>query len=305
MGSNAFKLLIWDLNKDKLVFETKEFVKIGRESYFSQVISPDAMARSVDCLINFKKVAKQHKAKSLYAIATSAIRTSINQNAFLDFVKNNTDIIINIIDGDTESELIYAGVKKSMENPMNMLVMDIGGGSSEFIVAKDEQLQWYRSYPLGVSRLLEMYHPSDPLTENEKLSVFTYLKRMHNRTEAAILHYKPEVLVGSQGFFETFYHILEARKSKARKNIPTFEIFNKRDLILLCHEIIQASYKERCKMKGMEVKRADTIQFAALSLLYILSSYAFEQIAFSKYSLKEGVVTALKEKDNTWQKSLL
>lgn len=307
LGSNAFNLLIWETKSRKIAFQTKEFVKVGRDSYYDGLIKDDAIERGVETLKSFQKIAKENKVEKLYAFATSAIRRAKNQNQVCNAFYKETGVYVNVIDGNEEARLIFKGISKALPSTQETsLIMDIGGGSAEFIIFGGNEVKWQESYPLGVARLLEMYHPSDPMTGNEKLSVVEYLKIKHNRTEAAILHYKPDIIIGSEGFFTTFYNVLAHRDGrKPLSPSKKFGEIKKHDLVHLAHDIIGATYNERVKMKGMVESRADTIQFAALSLLYILSVHSFNTIKVSNYSLKEGVIASLKENKEVWQESLL
>ncbi len=171
LGTNTFGLLIVDVqgNQYKTIHHCREVVKLGQENITDNILSPDAFKRGVIALCNLSKIIQEYKAETIKAFATSAIREAKNATEFILAVKKEADIDIEIISGDKEAELIYYGNKMAInlgEKPC--LIMDIGGGSNEFIIANNATVFWKQSFKLGVARLLSMFHPENPISEKNK-----------------------------------------------------------------------------------------------------------------------------------------
>ena len=170
MGTNTFNLLIAELDNKggyKPVYRSKVGVKLGEGSFEKKYITEAAMKRSFLALEAQISAIKTQYCDRLLAFATSAVRGASNAADYVQKVKDLYGINIHVIDGDREASMIYNGVQLSGALIKdNVLIMDIGGGSTEFIVANDEEILWKKSYELGVSRLLEKFKPENPITES-------------------------------------------------------------------------------------------------------------------------------------------
>ncbi|RZK51462.1 MAG: exopolyphosphatase, partial [Pedobacter sp.] len=147
LGTNTFHLIIAEQNANELqiVYKTNQPVKLGEDITKNNSIIPVAFERGINCLKEFKNVLLINDVTVVKATATSAVRSAINGQDFVDAVKDATDIDIEVIDGDEEAELIYEGVKLSGAITGKSLIMDIGGGSTEFILCDEENLIWKKS----------------------------------------------------------------------------------------------------------------------------------------------------------------
>ena len=240
-------------------------------------------------------------------MATSAIRSASNGNEFCQKVLNETGIHVNVIDGDEEAALIKKGVEQAIEPSDDCgLIVDIGGGSTEFIIFKDENILWQKSYNLGVSRMNERFQPSDPMSEDERKLISTELKTEIDELFQSIKKYCPEILIGSSGSFETFYTCLAYRNHHPQLLEHQTNAFLKREELLdFFNELILSTYQERLEIDGMPEMRADTIHLSAILCKMLLEEKEYKYIELSLYALKEGVISALTKNENKWQKSSL
>lgn len=146
----------------------------------------------------FKKSIDLYQVKTVRAVATSALRTSINGLEFLDRIKSETGINPEIITGDQEAELIYLGVSSAIDGvDEKYLIIDIGGGSVEFIICNQKEIFWKRSYDIGAARLMEQFHHSDPISEADKNKLNLYLESTLSELKIQSNIHKPELLIGS------------------------------------------------------------------------------------------------------------
>ncbi|HXC03767.1 MAG TPA: phosphatase, partial [Bacteroidia bacterium] len=178
LGTNTFNLLIAETHADgsyRVIFKTKVASKLGEGGINEGIIRPPAFQRGIDALKGYKIKMEELGVQTIYAFATSAIRSASNGSDFVQAVKEQTGIEIKVISGDREAELIYYGVRKAVHMQESYsLIMDVGGGSTEFIIANKHRIIWKQSFNLGAARLLARFHESDPITivEIERLRAY-------------------------------------------------------------------------------------------------------------------------------------
>jgi exopolyphosphatase/guanosine-5'-triphosphate,3'-diphosphate pyrophosphatase len=169
LGTNTFNLVIVRLNEFDtfhVVEKIKEAVRLGEGGVNQDVIAPAAFARGLQALRNFRQVLDARGVRQVIACATSAIRSAANGSDFVQAVREETGIEIRTITGGDEAWLIYQGVRHGINLPFDetVLMIDIGGGSVEFVAAMRSQVKLMRSLNIGVQRVFERFKPSDPVT---------------------------------------------------------------------------------------------------------------------------------------------
>ena len=152
MGTNTFHLIIVEVEKDdfKIVYREKTAVKIGEKGINHGMITDDAIDRALKTLSKFKEVIDEEEVEQVFATATSAIRNAKNGKGLVALIKEETGIETRIISGIQEAEYIYYGVNKAVEiGDKASLIMDIGGGSIEFIIGTSKEIIWRQSFEIG------------------------------------------------------------------------------------------------------------------------------------------------------------
>jgi exopolyphosphatase/guanosine-5'-triphosphate,3'-diphosphate pyrophosphatase len=232
-------------------------------------------------------------AEQTYAMATSAVREAKNGLDFTAFIEKKYHIPIEVISGDREAELIYKGIRAGVQLKKEpVLMLDIGGGSDEFIIADAETIYWKQSFPLGMARLLEQFKPSDPMAPKEAQQVKAYLNQELNALWQALAHYHITTLVGSSGSFDTYRSLLTgATKFEGE---PSYHI-ELSAFAELYHRLLHATAAERMAMKGMTPVRVDFIVLAAILTNLVIEKAGITKIIQCSYSLKEGVMCELAE----------
>jgi exopolyphosphatase/guanosine-5'-triphosphate,3'-diphosphate pyrophosphatase len=291
LGTNTFQLLIANIidNKPVLVFEESIAVKLGEGGIKKGYISEAAFDRGLSALKQFKKSIDHYQVKQVRAAATSALRTAGNGAAFLEKIRSETGIIPEIISGEREAELIYLGVGAAI-NMRNekCLIIDIGGGSVEFIICNKEEVFWKRSYDIGAARLMEQFHHSDPISEADINKLNLYLESSLKELKVQMEINKPEILIGSAGAFETFATLINP-KFKASFTNPEIKI-DLRNFERVSELILKSSHAERSSNPAIIPVRIDMIVMATLITKHVLNQFAFKAIKLSTYSLKEGLL---------------
>jgi len=298
LGTNTFNLLIVDISQSKLpqiIFQTKTSVKLGEGGINKNFISEIPFQRGIDALKSYKSTIESYNVISIKAFATSAIRSARNGNDFVIAAKKQCNIDVNVISGDTEAELIYYGVRQAVKmNDDYSLIIDIGGGSTEFIIANKNKIIWKQSFLLGVARLLEKFNPSDPITNNEIGLITDYLKSELVPLFEAVGKYNVVELLGSSGSFDSLADMITAKYYSASiLDGKTEYEFNLVDFDNVYKILLKSTKEERCKMKGLVEMRVDMIVVSSILVQFILSSFDIKKVRLSTYSLKEGVLYQL------------
>lgn len=298
LGTNTFHLLIAEHHAENLFTEIRhEYVgvKLGEGGINEGTIKPDAYRRGVDTLMNFGRLIKEYGVQQVKAVATSAMRSASNGPQFMAEVEELAGIRIETISGDREAAYIYEGVRASgCMSSRNSLIVDIGGGSVEFILGNDNRILYKRSFEIGAARLMALFHKTDPISAQEVDELNNYLDERLAPLFAELKNNAIYNLIGSSGAFETFAELVELDKGNTfnLKQTPVYR-FDAKELNQVIENIVQANHDERAAMKGIIPVRVDMIVVASLLTRYLISRLNISQVVMSAYSLKEGVIAEL------------
>lgn len=293
MGTNTFHLMIVDVIGDvwKIIYREKTAVRIGKDGINQGKITPEAEERAIDTLIKFKEIIDTEKASKVFATATSAIRNAKNGDEIVERILAETGIKVNVITGLQEAEHIYYGVKKALKIGKDAaLIMDIGGGSIEFIIGNENEILWKQSFEVGGQRLVEKFHRHDPIPQDEIEDLKTYLESQLIELFEAHDKFKPATLIGSSGTFDTLSDIFllsqgETRDEDITEYPLTLEAFHN---ILI--DLKTKNRAERLEIPGMISLRVDMIVVACILIEFIIKKLNIQDIRISAYALKEGVL---------------
>jgi exopolyphosphatase / guanosine-5'-triphosphate,3'-diphosphate pyrophosphatase len=293
-GTNTFNLIIVQLNGKKYerVFNTRIPVKLGEGFIEKGYIGEKAFQRGIDAISQFHDELKENKVDKVLAFATSAIRDGLNGKEFVETVKDQFSIQIDVIDGDREAELIYFAIREAVKlNSETSLIMDIGGGSTEFILANDKEILWKQSFNIGAARLLQKFAPSDPISKEEIEKINTYLESKLVSLFIATEEFKPNELIGSSGAFESIIEMINGELGgQPFVNEKTEYDINLDEHFTISQKVIRSTLEERRKIRGLVPMRFDMIVICCLMVDFILRSFNLKKMRVSTYSLKEGAL---------------
>ena len=293
LGTNTFNLLIAEAEgkKIKTIFSEKISVKLGRGGISKNVILTDAIDRALTALTAYNQTICNFQADKVIALGTSALRTSENSCEFLHTVKEKLGINVEIISGNREADLIYQGVMQTLENISgNFLILDIGGGSNEFILANKEDIIWKRSFKLGMARLNEKFRLSDPIKPEEIISMNNYFSVELKTLFEALEKVPVDFLVGAEGAFESFYNIMGYQNNSSYKPLENnlSKEINLDNYYQLHTYLLKSTTLDRMKLKGLEPYRVEMIVPASIFVNYILDKLEIKKVLVSPHSMKEG-----------------
>jgi exopolyphosphatase/guanosine-5'-triphosphate,3'-diphosphate pyrophosphatase len=295
-GTNTFNLLVADIQAKegyKILLSTRKSVKLGEGGMPDNRIAKKPFERGIKTFIELVKIAKKYKVESIHAFATSAVRSSLNGPEFVKKIQEKTGIIIQVLNGDTEAQYIYKGVRLALDNlPQPILIMDIGGGSTEFIIASENQVLWKKSFDLGAARLIQQFQPSDPLTPEQEKKLKEHFKETLIPLNTQLKKYPVDTLIGCSGSFESLADMIKAERDD---NLPlenTYD-FDNDDLKNLHQKLIASTEADRKAIPGLVEYRVDTIVFASIFIHYVKKRHKIKNISYSGFALKEGVLADL------------
>lgn len=299
IGTNTFHLLIATVDNDNninVIYKNTIAVKLGEGGVNKGFIMPEAYKRGIDALILFRQALDEHQMESVKATATAAVRGATNGQQFIDEALAKANIKIDIIDGLKEAEYIYAGAKGAgvLTNETAM-IMDIGGGSVEFIICNQNEIFWKKSYLLGAARLLADYYQHENVIEQATISTMekAFTLTLAN-LKSATAQLKPRTLIGTAGSFDSYANIISVRKNNVfdAANTKSFT-HNFEEFGNLLNELITSTHQQRAVIKGLIPLRIDMILMASLLTQFIIKQSKINKIITCTYSLKEGLLLSV------------
>ncbi|MDB5145610.1 MAG: exopolyphosphatase [Mucilaginibacter sp.] len=297
LGTNTFHLLIaeGDIDNFKEIVHQHIAVKLGEGGINKGIILPAAFERGINTMKDFHRLIVSCGAQWVKAIATSALRNASNGQEFINRVETETGIEIEIVDGNREADFIYAGVKASgLLSTQNSLIIDIGGGSVEFIIGNKEQMIWKQSFEIGAARLMERFHHTDPIPPASIEAMELYLENTLTDLFKAVEETPVNNIIGSSGAFETFAELIESERIDTfdLKKIKVYD-FDEEELLTVTDRLILSSHSEREGNKGIIPVRVDMIVVASIITRYIMQRLDVHDVSLCTYSLKEGVLAEM------------
>ncbi len=293
LGTNTFHLLIAEQDATgqwQTLVREKRYVKLAEEGI--QRIGDAAFARGLEALQSFKIQLEtfQVPPSAMRAFGTAALRTAENAPAFLEEVVALTGIRPESIPGDREAALIFEGVRQAVPFPDNpVLIMDIGGGSVEFIIADREQVRWQQSFPLGVAVLYREFHHEDPISSLEVAELKAFLDNGLSDLWAALHEFPVPTLVGASGTFDVIEQfVLDPATKPALYGYVTLPAFEP-----LYNLLVNSTLEERRALPELPEERVEMVVVAMVLIRHVLERADIQEIYTSSYAMKEGMLAEL------------
>ena len=306
MGTNSFHLIIVQVNNDgtfKIIDREREVIRLGSHKGTGfELISEGEIEKAIDILKDFKKIATFYGA-DIRAIATSAVRESKNKDEFLDRVFEETEISVEAIDGNLEAALIYLGVQHALNiKNKRVLCVDIGGGSTEFLLGENGSAEFSESLKIGAVRLSKMFFPDYVLSDASISSCLKYISDKMSVNKNLHPGHRFDFAVGTSGTIIAAAGIIYyKRHKKFAKSLNNFS-FTSAELNELTKEVLKCkSPVDRLFIEGMEVKRADIIPAGLLILNKVFEVFRLQSMKVSENALREGIIveTIQQKKEET------
>lgn len=291
LGTNSFHLVVVQPDPEggfEILSTEKESVRLGSGGGDLDLILPDAMDRGLAALKRFAAIARSMNAE-IRAVATSAVREARNSGEFLDRVRRECEMEVEVIPGQEEARLIYLGVLQCLDVfDKRILCIDIGGGSTEYLVGKGGIPEFASSQKLGAIRLKDRFFPDGSVSAARIAECRQFIQIQLTGVREEVRARGFERAVGSSGTAETLFDMIRQRYNISDLKEPVIE---KSKLDRITDEILGASSMEkRMKLPGLDEKRADIIVGGAILLQESFQMLGIESMIFSRFALREGVV---------------
>lgn len=295
LGTNTFNLLVYERGAEglRIVHSAELPVFLGKGGIEQGLISDEAFERGMVALRRHKRTAESLGAQRFTGFGTSMLRHAKNADRFVQRAKDELGIPINIIPGEQEADLILAGARQAVPfGAQPALVMDIGGGSVEFILATDKALMWKRSFELGVTRLRERIPITDPITVDEEARIAQHLDDRLEPLYAVVERQEPHLLIGSAGSFDSLARIIAAERGESLSEEASWLRFSSLEFDALKDRLLRMPRAERLLVPGLPEHRVDTLPYALIAIDRVLLAGGIRELAWSRYALKEGAAVA-------------
>ena len=291
LGTNTCNLLIAEYQKRnyQILYQGKEVVKLGKGGINKNQLAEDGLQRAITAIQKHQERISQFKATEVVVIATSAIREATNKNWFQQQIKANTGLDLQIISGEKEAQLIFEGVKLAFSVIADhSLILDIGGGSNEFILTENNEPTWKQSFPLGMARIIGQIPPSDPITPDEIGRINDWFNSRLEPLWEQMKSIQIPLLIGCSGAFDTLTDLIDqthpGTKTRIKQEIEVAD-FNR-----IYEILIKSSTSERTEMKGIEPIRIEMIVPSVIFIKLIIDRLSIRKIFQTDYALREGVL---------------
>src|SRR5262245_45071255 len=206
VGSNGIHMIIAQADPDGAVttlWRMKDHVGLGRMSFPSHRLSREAMDAAITSLARFKQISHQRGAEKIVAVATSAVREAINGGDLIERAHREVRLTVRAVSARDEARLIYTAVRHAMPlKHQPHMIIDIGGGSVEFIVGDSKRAAMLESRKLGAARMTARYVKSDPISKDDLRALRRHFESELGQLFEQIREHKPVAVIGTSGTLE-------------------------------------------------------------------------------------------------------
>ena len=289
MGTNTFHLLIATITKDGIQEAYRERIFVLLAENGIQTIGKAPFQRALDAVVHYKKILDQYQVTKVKAFGTAALRTASNGQELSEQIKKTTGIEVELISGTTEAQLIYQGVQQAVPfGTKNSMIMDIGGGSVEFIIANSGGVLWAKSFPIGVAVLKNKFHQNDPILNTEIQAISDFLQNQLIDLKTALVNYPTHQLIGASGTFDILEKVLNIQRSS-----PIHSTVDLTGFYPFYEKIRYSTLQERLDMEEIPNTRAELIIVALVLIDTIIKIANIQKVDISAYAMKEGILSEM------------
>jgi exopolyphosphatase/guanosine-5'-triphosphate,3'-diphosphate pyrophosphatase len=305
IGTNSFHLVVAKTNDEgivKILTKDKEVVRLGKGASEMKYLSVEAMDRAITVLKRFRLVCDSYNAE-IRAVATSAVREAINRDVFLNRVIDETGIHIEVVSGYEEARLIYLGLLQALPVfDKQILMIDIGGGSTEFLIGKKGNILYANSIKVGAVRLTEKYFSNGRILKENVENAGIYVRSIINPVVRHLKGFNYENVIGTSGTILNIGSIIYAVNHPLNAEQFNFNNFTytSDELSEALKIIIKSGTSGTVrKIAGLDPSRADIITAGAIILWQIFSELNLGKITLSTFALREGILLDTIDKEHS------
>jgi exopolyphosphatase/guanosine-5'-triphosphate,3'-diphosphate pyrophosphatase len=285
VGSNSVHMVVAQIDGDggvTTLYRLKEMVGLGRISFPNKGLSKEAMDRAVQSLGRMKVAAQQRQAEKIVAVATSAIREAANGGEIIRRIKDELKLKIKVVSAREEARLIYLGIRGATDlGTKPHLMIDIGGGSVEFIVGDGREAKMLDSRKLGAARMSAMFVNSDPISKTDLKALREHYDEHLVQLAAKVHAFKPVKCLGTSGTLENIATLAGSEGSR---------VIDRDKLLKLEERLIKSTSADRGQIKGLDDQRKEQIVAGVVLVASFMKRLDLKKIELCGAALREGIL---------------
>ncbi len=289
VGSNAMRIMVGRIvydGKVKVIENLRLPVRLGQDAFTTGIVSDETAQQSVEAFRRFRKIADDHKAREIRAVATSAMRELANANLLIDRIRRSSGIEIEVISGEEEARLIHLAVSQSLNlKDRHALLIDIGGGSVEVTLSQNGNILSTESYNMGTVRLLKKLSSEKNSAMPFHKLVREYAEAARHRIDRELGSKKIDICVGTGGNIEEMGNLRKKIFKRDSDRAITLEELDK-----LVETLSRMKVEERMRKFKLKPDRADVILPASIVLQMIAHEAKIKEVIIPNVGLKDGVL---------------
>ncbi len=294
VGSNSIHMIVAQADADggiTTLWRLKEPVGLGRLSFPSRRLSAESMNRAITVLERFQNAAHQRQAEKIVAVATSAVREAENGGDLIERVRRQLGLYIRVVSARDEARLIYLAVRHAMPlRSQPHLMIDIGGGSLEFVVGDDKQATLLDSRKLGAARMTAQFVKSDPISDADHRLLLKHYDKELTPVVEQIEALRPVKAIGTSGTLENLATMCGSEPSHNGNAADHPQAIERPRLEKLLAELLESRSKDRAKMRGLDDQRKDQIVAGAILVNELFRRLRLKRIEICPSALREGIL---------------
>lgn len=303
LGSNSIRMIIVRVlphGATSLLNQVKHMVQLGQGAFLENTLQDDAMERTMNVIVSLAQICKSYNVTDVIAIATAAVRDAKNGQSFIEEVYENTGIQFTCISGQEEARLIYRGVSEEFEKSSTLrLYLDIGGGSTEFVVGDSYSHIELDSVKMGCVRLANMFVKGDTgkISEKQYATMQNYVRGIARHTFGRMASHHSRELIASSGtaqhlaLMAAYLEFGTNKPEKAELRLTYKGLCRIVKLLCSCNE------EERKNIMGINPRRIDVLIPGAAILQTVMEELQFDSLRTSPYGLRDGILRDYLEKN--------
>lgn len=293
IGTLTCRLLIAKVSFDGHLTELRaerRLVRLGDGVDEHRTLHPAAMARVIETLKAWRQIIGTYPVVREVAVATSAVRDASNRDEFLSLIRRDAGFSVDVISGEDEARRTMLGIRSGLPYGISdMLAVDIGGGSTEFIVDRAGHPPVVRSFDIGVVRLAERFLKHDPPTSREVEELRTMVRASTVQVQPLLRHLTGITCVGTAGTITTLAAMVQQLERFEHARIHNYRL-TLSDIVRLERDLLSRTQAARQGMPGLESGREEVIVSGVIILSTVMSSFGRSECLVSNFGLREGVL---------------
>lgn len=291
IGSNSLRFVVAEVSDGKLIEILKEkrfIIRLAKNIEKERIISDEALSRLIEALKVIKKDLEKYDNITSRFVATSALREAENRESAIKAALN-LGIKIDIISPEEEAALMFKGVASAINLICQRgLIFDIGGGSTEYVIAKDGKIEYLKSLDLGVVKLSDRFDFSKKVDKGELVFLAKFIESKLSQLPSEI---DIDTCVATAGTATTLAAIDLKLEQYDYKKVNGYRLSYERikEIVTMLYSL---DFAERQKVVGLEKKRADLIIPGGFIALLTMKRYGIDEIVISDFGLREGILVS-------------